>query len=330
MNFARSLAAFAAAATMLVSMAQPEAAPVHIGAANSVSDEVQGVLPGQQDILKPGSKVFHDEIVRTNQKSLAQLLFLDNSSLSVATSSEVKLDKFVYDPNQHTGQVVLNATRGVFRFVAGAQDPKSYSIKTPAATIGVRGTIVNVSYSNGGLIVQLEEGSAYITTPDGHEYDITTPGWGFVVSADGTVTGPEKIEGALKDPFQVGWSKFYLTSLKQQLAGGIADPGSSLIDTLAGILDGAILDYGDDYAAEIAALAISEFKDAGLTEDQIDQILDKAAGDLPDNHDVAVAALTGPGVNWPKDQGNKNSIDDFQFINTGDTPPPPCANPSCT
>lgn len=314
---------------MFLVMDQPEAALVHIGVAKSVSDHVEGVLPGQQDVLKPGSKVFHDETIRTNDKSLAQMLFLDNSSLSVAPKSEVKLDKFIYDPNQRTGQVVISATRGVFRFIAGAQDSKNYTIKTPAATIGVRGTIVNIAFDGPNVIVQLEEGSAWITTPDGHEYELTTPGWGFTVAGDGTVTGPQKIEGALKDPFQVGWSKFYLLTLKQQLANGIANPGTSLTDTLAKIIDDAILSYGDDYAAEIAAFAASDFRDAGLTEDQISDILDKAAKDLPDNHEVATTALNGPIVTGPTDQGTEDTSDNFKFVNTSDTPPPPCSNPSC-
>ena len=54
--------------------------------------------------------------------------------------SEVRLDRFVYNPDRSTGQVTVEASRGVFRFVTGSQDPKSYAIKTPIATIGVRGT----------------------------------------------------------------------------------------------------------------------------------------------------------------------------------------------
>jgi hypothetical protein len=60
---------------------------------------------------------------------------------SKATS---RLDKFTYDPSKGSGSVVVNATRGAYRFVTGAQDSKSYQIKTPYATLGVRGTILEV------------------------------------------------------------------------------------------------------------------------------------------------------------------------------------------
>ncbi|MBI3678417.1 MAG: FecR domain-containing protein [Proteobacteria bacterium] len=293
--FTKSLAAAAAASAMIVLAAQPQAAPEHIGIAESVSDQVEGVLPGQQNILISGSKVFHDETIRTNAKSLAQMRFLDDSSLSIAPKSEVKLDKFVYDPSQHSGQVVLQATRGVFRFIAGAQDPKNYSIKTPAATIGVRGTIVNVAYDGSNLTVELEEGSAYITMPDGHVFDITTPGSGLVVSNTGTVSAPQKISGPTKDPFKIGWSKFYLASLKQQLASGLANsPKGAVVKTLSGILNGAVRSYGRDYANVITPPATSQFRDAGLTKAQIGQIFAGAFPSAPLGPKQQSASLTTP------------------------------------
>src|SRR5262245_22200947 len=53
--------------------------------------------------------------------------------------SSVRLDRFIYDPNRGTGEVILNATRGSFRFSTGAQGSKSYQVKTPYGTLGVRG-----------------------------------------------------------------------------------------------------------------------------------------------------------------------------------------------
>src|SRR5690606_1727955 len=61
------------------------------------------------------------------------------------------------------GNVVLNATRGAFRFVSGSQQSRSYQVRTPVATIGVRGTIfdIYVGTSKDGpfAIVILVEGS---------------------------------------------------------------------------------------------------------------------------------------------------------------------------
>src|SRR5262249_31831524 len=46
----------------------------------------------------------------------------------------------VYNPNRGNGAVVIDLTRGAYRFITGVQDPRNYEIKTPYATLGVRGT----------------------------------------------------------------------------------------------------------------------------------------------------------------------------------------------
>lgn len=115
-----------------------------IGVASAVKNRVEGVIGGGTRPLAVGNDVFARQVVRTGEQSTAQLLFLDETSLSIGPSSEVTLDRFVFDPNRGSGNVVLNATKGAFRFVSGSQQPSSYQIKTPVATIGVRGTIFDL------------------------------------------------------------------------------------------------------------------------------------------------------------------------------------------
>ncbi len=63
---------------------------------------------------------------------------MDQSNLNVGSSSQVRLDKFVYDPNKGTGTLAIEATRGAFRFSSGAQNKGQVKIKTPYGTLGVR------------------------------------------------------------------------------------------------------------------------------------------------------------------------------------------------
>ena len=101
-------------------------------------------LRGQPQTLSSGSAVYSNEVVRTGQDSIAELGFVDSTKLSVGPKSEMKLDKFVYNPDKGKGAVVLQATRGSYRFVTGVQDHESYKIKTPYATLGVRGTVLEI------------------------------------------------------------------------------------------------------------------------------------------------------------------------------------------
>jgi hypothetical protein len=128
-------------AVALVCFALPAHAQQAIGKATSVKPQAQGSVGGQ---LAPNSDVHANETVNTGNTGQANLQFVDRTQLSVGPMSTVRLDKFVYDPNRGAGTVVVNATRGAYRFVTGVQDSRSYEIKTPYATLGVRGTVLEV------------------------------------------------------------------------------------------------------------------------------------------------------------------------------------------
>jgi trimeric autotransporter adhesin len=107
-----------------------------IGTANSVRPEASGSVAGT---LAAGSGVHANETVKTGSSGQAGLQFNDQSNLSVGASSQVRLDKFVYDPNKGAGTTVIEATRGTFRFTTGAQNKGEVKIKTPYGTLGTRG-----------------------------------------------------------------------------------------------------------------------------------------------------------------------------------------------
>jgi hypothetical protein len=129
------------AVALVVCSALPAHAQQKIGKATSVKPQAQGSVAGQ---LVPDADVHANETVRTSTGGQAELLFVDRTKMSVGPMSTVRLDKFAYDPNRGTGTVVVNATRGAYRFITGVQDPRSYEIKTPYATLGVRGTVLEL------------------------------------------------------------------------------------------------------------------------------------------------------------------------------------------
>ena len=106
-----------------------------IGSATSVQPEASGSVGGT---LSAGKGVHANETIKTGSSGQAGLRFNDQSNLSVGHSSQVRLDKFVYDPNKGAGTTVIEATRGTFRFTTGAQGGQ-VKIKTPYGTLGTRG-----------------------------------------------------------------------------------------------------------------------------------------------------------------------------------------------
>ena len=131
----------ALALTAVVACAASATGVETIGVTAGVQNQVIGKMGAKSWSLVRGEGLFQDENIITSKDSATQLLFRDETSLTVGPESTVVLDEFVYDPKQETGKIVLNATKGAFRFISGSLDPRSYQIKTPVATVGVRGTI---------------------------------------------------------------------------------------------------------------------------------------------------------------------------------------------
>src|SRR6476660_2741082 len=133
-----------AAALAMQSSICPAQQP-NIGRADYIRNQVEGVLEGQARHLSSGNSVHSNELIRSGDAAVAELVFIDQTKLSVGPKSELRLDKFVYNPNKGGGAVVLETSRGAYRFITGVQEHKNYEIKTPYATLGVRGTIIEIN-----------------------------------------------------------------------------------------------------------------------------------------------------------------------------------------
>jgi hypothetical protein len=167
----------------------PLAAPAQdtkIGVTAVVNPEATGQPPTQpRRPLQVGLDVFSRESVVTTAGGQAQMLFQDESALTIGPNSEVVLDEFVYDPTLKTGKIALSATRGVFRLVGGQISKTApVTLKTPTATIGVRGGIAIVNQQpNGQVAATFLFGQAMTVSAGGETETVTRPGFQVVVPA---------------------------------------------------------------------------------------------------------------------------------------------------
>jgi hypothetical protein len=131
--------AFLAAPLFAFAAATPAIAQ-KIGGAIAVQHEVSGHVEGRNRPVGEGDDVYQNELIRTGAASAAELGFLDQTKLSIGASAQVKLDRFVYDVSGGARTVVMTAAKGVARFVSGSGPSSAYQVRTPHATLGVRGT----------------------------------------------------------------------------------------------------------------------------------------------------------------------------------------------
>ena len=146
-----------------------------IGVAASITPSAESGTGTVFQTLTPGSELRASETVRTGDAGKADLVFVDRTNLTVGPASEVVLDKFVYDPVGSKGKVVLQTTRGAFRFATGTQDHSVYQINTPYGSLGVRGTAFTCEVKPKEQKRQISGCDIKCTVESG-EVEATTPG----------------------------------------------------------------------------------------------------------------------------------------------------------
>lgn len=150
-------------------------------------------VDGTTALLNVGDKVYQGDVLVTESGSGVGITLADTSVFSLGEDGELVLDELVYDPGTQDGKAVLSLVEGTASFISGQIakiNPDSFSITTPVATIGIRGTKVFVEYVDG----QFKAVNLIETTLDGEQ-----PGEIVIYDLDGNPIGTTNIAN-------VGWS----------------------------------------------------------------------------------------------------------------------------
>lgn len=207
----RCVATITAAAMFLNSSVALAEAP--IGSAVKVINKVTAELDRTERDLATNDVVRQNELIAVSDDGLGEIVLADETKLALGGGARLTLDKFVYDPDKTSGSIVLNMTRGAFRFVTGLAKKPSYVIRTPTASITVRGTIFDVYIEESGAIwMLLHEGSVQVCNDRGECRRLDDPCRAVRVDGGGSVGAPgnwnglrrsEDVEFATAFPFVI-------------------------------------------------------------------------------------------------------------------------------
>ena len=128
--------------------------------------------PGADETAaKATDELVQNEALRTEAESTIAVKFVDGSELSVEQSSEMVLSDYVFDGSAASGLINLN--NGLFHFTSNGNNDQGVKLRTPVATIGVRGTefLVHVDRDE-ATIIDILSGSVD-ATPHGTGKPIT-------------------------------------------------------------------------------------------------------------------------------------------------------------
>lgn len=152
MTQVRMLLSVAVLAGALTCAAQAqEAVGVNAGIRNSVRTQPVGESALRAAVLR--GQVRTGDVIVSGPQSQLQVLLRDQSIFTVGSNARVTIDRFVIDTDRGAGGASASVARGAFRFVSGRGGPRAGAVRTPVASIGVRGTVVETVVGPDALFV---------------------------------------------------------------------------------------------------------------------------------------------------------------------------------
>ena len=206
--------AWAGALTLTIGPAL--AAGGEVGHTVSASDTVTGQLAGQSDVKANNDPIFMDERIAANATGLGQFRLRDGTKLVVGPGGTVTIDRLIYSSETTVQQLTFKATKGAFRFISGSSPSEAYSIVTPSATIGVRGTVFDVMV--GGAQTHLAVMAGTVNLCSGAVCRLVEA-CQYAVAGGGQVSDPGSIAGEVAQRSSLGTTFPLLANQSNLLPG---------------------------------------------------------------------------------------------------------------
>jgi hypothetical protein len=126
---------------------------------------------GSRHPLNKGAEINAGETISTATGARAQVRFADGGFISLQPNTQFRVDEFNYK-NKTDGaeKGFFSLLKGGFRAVTGVigrANKNTYRVKTPAATLGIRGTGYNMALRDDGLFVNVGEGAISLSNNAG-------------------------------------------------------------------------------------------------------------------------------------------------------------------
>ena len=171
-------------------------AQTRVGEAVVIQNEVVRLAGSAVTPINVGDSMLRNEVVRTGADSAARFVMADSTNLSIGPSATIKLDRTVFNDEHSYRDIAIRLTTGAFRFVTGHSEKAAYKITTSLATIGVRGTILDILSQRGRTTVVLQEGAASVCTLSLQCIQLTQPGDTAVITLTGGKSTIQKTHGS--------------------------------------------------------------------------------------------------------------------------------------
>jgi hypothetical protein len=106
----------------------------------------------KKSVLYLGEKLFEKDSIITGTKAKVQVIFEDETVITIGRNSEFFVDEYLFDDSQKS-VVKFGMLKGAMRAITGKIGkiaPQKFSVKTKTTTIGIRGTNFTIIESDDG------------------------------------------------------------------------------------------------------------------------------------------------------------------------------------
>lgn len=113
--------------------------------------------------IEVGSLLEKKDIISTQKNAKVQLIFNDNTIITIGKNSALDIEDYLYDTNNpQNSRTNFNFFKGAFKSITGQIgkiNKKKFKLRTSSASIGIRGTIILgnqsvIACTHGGISVQ--------------------------------------------------------------------------------------------------------------------------------------------------------------------------------
>jgi hypothetical protein len=142
---------------------------------------------GEANILREGkiislnrkSEIFKRDEIKTKENTKIQLLFEDETIISIGKNSTFRVVDYLYDEKNKNYETEFNMLQGVFRIITGKIGklaPKRFILKTKSASIGIRGTQIVMKLTPNIEKIFCTEGKIFVKKLDSNISSIVNAG----------------------------------------------------------------------------------------------------------------------------------------------------------
>lgn len=110
-----------------------------------VSRDVRLDRGGVVERVSVGTVIAVGDVLRSGAGARAQIEFSEGTKIALGPNSVLRIDEILLRRNGTARKFAVSAVGGAFRFLSGDSPDRAYAIRTPSATMGIRGTAFDIA-----------------------------------------------------------------------------------------------------------------------------------------------------------------------------------------